>query len=177
MEEEIKVIFLKKILLKYGMIIVILVILWIVCIPFSFMFVFNQKPNSKKIIQHFKENEELFNLSMQELLTEDRTQIVFSYELDTIDAMIFLEQDNNLVEKVKLKNSDIEKYPNTVKLIKTLNIRSVSSDGYDIKYLCHSQIGLSQHIAYLSDEKENIYKELSYKQKVIKNNWYYVELY
>lgn len=149
--------------------------MWVLCIPFSFVYVFNQKQNPRRIIRQFQENEELFNLSMQELLNANGNQILFSFELDMIEATMFLQQDSIHIEKVKLEENDIKKYPNTVKLIKKFNIHYVSSNGYDIEYVYNSQIGLSHNIAYLSDKKENIYKELSHKKKLIKNNWYYVE--
>lgn len=167
----------KKDVKKYGLIILILIILivisWFVMIDLFMMSIFGSKKSTKYIEKQFQESIEIFTNSLNELQKKENH---IHFLTDSGDILITEYINNgNSTEMVYLNDDNIIGYDSTLELIKNKKIEVIVSEDGNVSYMFNSAIGLAQYIAYIDDMQAYTY---GYSIKLLKNihgKWYYVE--
>lgn len=173
--------------LKLGIIIpfiLFFIILMTGIILINFIFTKSISGKSKnEVVKLYRDNQKLFDKAKEELteeyLEKDNQDISFRMTMNNLTIEKYInDMHTNMVDIVELSEEDCDKYLNTIKIIKELKIKSISTYNKAITFTVLSNLGYGKDIAYISQHSDiNQYKEDNYviHMEKIEGNWYYIE--
>lgn len=140
--------------LKWGIIIpfiLFFVILMIGIISINFVFSKGIPEKSKnEVVELYKNNQNLFNKAKEELkeeyLEKDNQDISFRMTMGNLTIKKYIDDiHTNIVDTVELSEEDCDKYLNTIKIMKELKIKSISTYNRAITFTVLSNLGYGKN--------------------------------
>ncbi len=131
--------------------------------------------NKNELLKKFIENKEYFLNCTKELKDHE---VIIDKNLLNISGRIHKENSSspNGVSIIDIKRKDFNKYKNTIKLMKKINLLEITKDGDNIEFMYKTSHGQGLCIVYMKDKKHYMLNHYIIQMKQIENDWYYVEI-
>lgn len=156
--------------MKHKIVLIIGIVLLIIFIVMS-VFTTTSKYS---IIKNYKENEELFKRSVEELSTIE--ELYISLDGDIINIHTYQDTEDTKNKMIRIPNEDFYKYEQTINLMKKLKIKKIDSLKGNISFLFTTSFYPGgKEIAYIANLEDYVRTGHKVREKQqISGNWYYV---